>query len=275
MKIRLYKHKKVGKDYIWSKTHYAIKELLKNGEIIKYNGWLVVKNVFDELEEQEIKRIYKRKKKIYDAWNDAARNGGYLLEDMVRDYLNSKGINVKKKSRRWRGRKIKIDVYNPKFAIEVKNVFSDEFVNPEAIKKPNEDHKQIERLFKYCKSRGIKPILIAPLIDNSFYYFVRKYNGLFCRSFIQVIPSCESELKQKIAKEFRIKNIRATNRLPKQIARWLDENLLYVNSSKASEIKGLIGRNRAYAGSNGYVFMVSVYIFILLRNCLLLKGWSD
>jgi len=142
--------------------------------------------------------------------------------------LNSYGIEVRPATRKYKGNQIKIDAYNPKFVIEIKNVFSDAFVNPEVIKNPNEDHKQIERLFKYCKRRGIKPILIAPLIDNSFYYFAKRYNGLFCRSFIQIIPSQEKELQEQITKEFGIKNVIAMDKLPKPIAKWIDRNIIDV-----------------------------------------------
>jgi len=79
------------------------------------------------------------------------------------------------------------------------------------------------------KHYEMKPILIAPLIDNSFYKFIEPYNGLFCRTFTQLLEPQEELLTYEIDRAFNISsnNIQATDQLPSSIKQWINNNLLY------------------------------------------------
>lgn len=227
IKLRVYLYPQgLNRDYLWSNIHYTIKSLKIAGEIKPYKKWLYNKETLDKYGLNWIDGIYQKKYDINKRWIAASSKGGYLLGDITKDYLKSKGIDSKKKTVIYRGKKLKIDAYYPGVAIVVKNVFSDAFCNPENLNRLNDDHRQIKRLFKYCKSRRIKPILIAPLVDKSFNKFAIEHDGLSCRTFIQVIPPAEKALTREIDSEFRINNVKAIGRLPKEIAGWIDNKLL-------------------------------------------------
>ena len=235
IKLRMCLYSGLKSDCLWSNIHYLIKQLKDEGIIRTYQGWLYSEATLSEYGMEYIKAEYSRKYEVYRRWNSIALRGGHLLEGLVREYLNSEGVDVIQQIVRLNGREIKIDAYSStnKFAMEIKNKFSDAFVNPEAINYPNQDHQQLIELFKYCKRRGFTPILIAPLIDDSFYHFVRRYNGLCCRTFVQVVDADEAELVKEINKEFEIYNVKATNRLPNHIAKWLNE---YIIEREISEV---------------------------------------
>ena len=228
IKLRICLYSGLKSDYLWSNIHYTIKQLKNEGIIRTYQGWLYSEATLSEYGMEYIEAEYSRKYEVYRRWNTATSRGGYLLERLVRDYLNAEGIDVVQQIVRWNGKELKIDIYSPdyKLAMEVKNVFSDTYVNPEAIKYPNQDHQQLIELFRYCKRRGFTPILMAPLIDNSFYHFAEKYHGLCCRTFIQLVEVDETELVKEISREFHILNVKATNCLPNQMAKWLKKYVI-------------------------------------------------
>jgi len=228
IKLRICLYSGLKSDYLWSNIHYTIKQLKDEDAIRTYQGWLYSEATLSEYGMEYIEAEYSRKYEVYRRWNTAVLEGGHLLERLVRDYLNSQGIDVVPQTVRLNGKEIKIDAYSPdyKFAMEIKNKFSDTYVNPEAIRHPNQDHQQLIELFRYCKRRGFTPILMAPLIDNSFYYFAERYNGLCCRTLVQVVDADKAGLVREIKDEFQICHVKATNRLPSHIAKWLERHVI-------------------------------------------------
>lgn len=223
LKLRIVLHYNLDEEYLWSKVHYAIKSLIEKDGIIRYRKWLTLK-IYEK--EKYIDELYQIKQNVRKRWITAASKGGYYFEKLVKGYFDDRGIETRPKTIEWNGKKIRIDLFNPRFAIEVKNVFSDMFYNPETTKKQNEDHKQIRRFFDYCYNTNITPILISPLIDNSFYKFSKEHNGLFCRTFTQIIKPEEEKLVEEIKDNFLIGNVRAVQKLPDEIAEWLDKNVI-------------------------------------------------
>jgi len=228
IKLRICLYSELKSDYLWSNIHYTIKQLKNEGIVKTYQGWLYSEATLSEYGMEYIEAEYSRKYEVYRRWNTAASQGGYLLERLITNYLRSEGIDVVQQIVRWNGKELRIDIYSSdyKLAMEVKNVFSDTYVNPEAIKYPNQDHQQLIELFRYCKRRGFTPILMAPLIDDSFYYFAERYNGLCCRTLVQVVDADKAGLVREIKDEFQICHVKATNRLPSHIAKWLERHVI-------------------------------------------------
>lgn len=213
-------------DYLWSKVHYAIRALKNTEKIRPYKKWLAASATFDGHWQEELDTLYRRKQSVYNAWNKAATAGGYHLKNLVQQYLTDHGIDVDNRTVTWKQNRFRIDAMTEAFVIKMKNTLSDMFYNPNSITSPNSAHKQIKWLFEYCTDASLQPILIAPLIDDSFYTFARQHNGLFCRTFQQILKSEHILIQHEVAQTFSISNLQATSRIPSILQQWLDRHIL-------------------------------------------------
>ena len=227
IKLRIYLYTdKINKEYLWGKIHYKIKSLTKEESIIPYKKWIITRDTLDKYGLKEVEKIYQQKHNIYERWNNATIQGGFYAKKLIEDYLIEKGMKPSRHIVKWNGKRFRIDTWNSEITIKIKNIFSDVFYNPDTITKLNGNHVQVKRFFEYAKYNGITPILIAPLIDNSFYKFAKEHNGLFCRTYIQILKPPQKTLAWKINQVFNIANIMAVNRIPNTIKSWIETNIL-------------------------------------------------
>lgn len=228
IKLRCWLYYKVIANEIsirWIKLETAINEALKRGDITRYEKWLTLK----EFGQEEIKIVYEQKKRIGDMWSSIAATTGYWFEEIVRDAFQEEGWEVLKKaaSFNWDGQEIEIDVYclaPVHLGVEVKNKSSDVYHSPTIIHPDfrNDDHEQILKMFKFCKNRGITPVLMASFIDKSFQGFAYKYKGLYLQTLFQFFKKKNSSLVNQIKKSdfkkgFYFGNVKAINRIPEYL----------------------------------------------------------
>ncbi len=213
-------------NYLWSKIHYEIKDLKRKGKVRAYKNWLYDPSRYKTINPSVIKNIYNRRKKVYDDWAKAATRGGYHLKDLVGTYLTQNGVQMSPDTVTWNNTRLRIDLKNTTTAILVKNVLSDVFYDPNSLSSINAGHTKIKNVFEYCSHHSLQPILIAPLIHDSFYTFAAQHNGLFCRTYLQLLTAHQRSLRTKINHEFNIGIIRATNTLPYTIKQWINNHII-------------------------------------------------
>ena len=90
-----------------------------------------------------------------------------------------------------------------------------------AFDKPSELHRQIEKEFKIGHGAGMIPILVAPFVDSSFYLCCDKYKGLYCQTYLQLLPVGEEELKLKVKENLGFGNLRVVSTVPDNLVRWV------------------------------------------------------
>jgi len=216
VKLRLYMYYNLRArvDRLWMRLDEAVKEAVEQGHVRRLDaskGWIYRA----ETDERAVGECYERKLPVYQEW--ANHTGGPHLEKLVRRAFLIAGysvspsrVNLDWESSEGTMSRHELDVltFAPHcLGIECKNKLSDVYISPGIPRSPNDDHRQIARHFDICSRRGITPILIAPLIDRSFFGFVEPYKGLACRLLFQYLPPDSEELCQSVRREFRIGHV--------------------------------------------------------------------
>jgi len=203
-------------------------------EIRRENGWMAPPKYLDGSGEVRgmYYDIFERKKKVHDEWVDMSQKLGYFAEEIIREALRDEGYVTQQMTFQVSddffddgSRHVQIDAYclSPELnlGVEVKNVTSDVYINPDIIKRPNDDYKQLIKRFHFCTTYKIVPILVAPFIDGSFYVFNDMHKGLLCRTLNQWFSSDMDVLSDEISREFNFGNIEAISEAPDRVKRWI------------------------------------------------------
>ena len=73
IKLRLYLYdKKQEQDYLWSNTHYTIKELIDKNIIKKHKGMIYCKDIEDKYDMSFIENLWNKKQIINKRWIEQA-----------------------------------------------------------------------------------------------------------------------------------------------------------------------------------------------------------
>ena len=177
----------------------------------------------------EYQQIFEQKKQIYDKWVNASLSLGYFADLIYLDAFKKAGYSAKKvRLPLSPGSKevVEIDVYAVKdkwrLGVQVKNIISEVFHNPNMVRNAPIIYQEITRQFKYCSKNGIIPILIAPFINGSFYCFTQRYKGLFCQTYLQLFDLGREELLNAIKNTLNFGNVRVVTEAPKHVVNWID-----------------------------------------------------
>ena len=221
----------------WIDTKDMVEYLLRRGllrEVKDNELWLALPKYLDG--EGQIREAYEEefrvKREIYNKWNEAASSAGYYVEDIFKEAFMDAGYSCQKVVFDCpdgvlpdSSRKVEIDIFCVKeewhLGVQVKNVTSDIFVNPNIIKRPSERYESLVREFTFCSRNRIIPILIAPFIEGSFYVFDDLHKGLHCRTYFQILKPEHESLKNEIKGVLRFGNIRCLSEVTQHIRYWI------------------------------------------------------
>jgi hypothetical protein len=171
---------------------------------------------------------------IYDEWNLKSQSLGIYAEELFRRAFADAGYLVRKELFEVihgledpRMGQVEIDAYCVKDAlrlgVQVKNVTSEVFIDPNKIRRPSEIYLKLIRQFDYCSRNGIVPILISPFIEGSFYCFDDQHGGLHCQTYLQLFNPENETLCRQIKEILRFGNVRVVEEVPSHITRWIDK----------------------------------------------------
>jgi hypothetical protein len=231
LKLRLYYYYNLrGRvDSLWMELHDAIGEAVDEGSLHRHSadkGWVYC----DGCAPGEVAEAYERKAGVYSRWSH--HDGGPHLEKLVREAFRQAGYVVVSGGSRvnWRDEEgasedYQLDVHTLaplRLGIECKNKLSDVYISPDILSRPNDDHKQLARHFRLCHGWGLIPVLVAPLIDASFFGFIQPFDGLACRLLFQYLPTSNEELCKDVRREFLIGHVVTASEddPPPNLVRW-------------------------------------------------------
>ena len=112
------------------------------------------------------------------------------------------------------------------FYIECKNKFSDCLTAPKKgtkLYELGEDMRQVVELFTAVSllGRGHHPVLLASLIDQTFYGFQQQYSGYSIQTLFQLLKPEDAPVAARVREVFGIGNVKAVGVLPDHVARSL------------------------------------------------------
>jgi len=221
----------------WIDTKDMVEYLLRRGllrEVKDNELWLALPKYLDD--EGQIREAYEEefrvKREIYNKWNEAASSAGYYAEDIFKEAFMDAGYSCQKVVFDCpdgvlpdSSRKVEIDIFCVKgewhLGVQVKNVTSDIFVNPNIIRKPSDLYKALLREFTFCSRNKIIPILVAPFIEGSFYVFDDLHRGLHCQTYLQIFKPEQESLQNDIKETLHFGNIRCVSEVPPHIRNWI------------------------------------------------------
>jgi len=230
LRLRLYLYSNIDGhppkrvELFWIKFDALLKAAIEEGEAVQFPNdyhWYLPP---DSLEEAT--QLYSRKKEVYDEWMGTAGSAGYHLEDLVREALRRANYvtALRAVSFPWKGQDLEIDAYAARpvqLVVEVKNVFSETYHHPKVSGMTNE-LEAIEERFKFALANNMTPILVASLVDRTFYGFQYNYRGLhFCLK-NQFFQAKHKPLCEQVRKELLIGNLQACDEPPPYMQRWFD-----------------------------------------------------
>jgi hypothetical protein len=204
-------------------------------DVSEERSWLTIPEYLNDSGQliDEVKDEFELRKLVYDDWNEKSQSLGLYAEDLVRRAFADAGYSVRKRIfelipnlvNDGIGR-VEIDAYcvNDSFrlGVQVKNVTSEVFIDPNKIRRPTEIYLELIRQFDYCSRNGIVPILISSFIEGSFYCFVDQHGGLHCQTYLQLFNPENETLCTEIKEILGFGNVRVVNELPPNVTRWID-----------------------------------------------------
>jgi hypothetical protein len=162
----------------WIETADMIDHLLASGilcEVPSNKGWFTLPEYMGENGEfyGDHQGEFERRKEICDEWRGVSQTLGYHAEEIIRRELVDAGYAVQKVTFRLPQcipgveRHIEIDAFCLKdewhLGVEVKNVTSDVFLDPDKIRRKTDIYRAIDKHFEFCSTRDIIPVLFGTL----------------------------------------------------------------------------------------------------------------
>jgi hypothetical protein len=219
----------------WVETNDLVMSLLSGGEVCLVPSdkrWLTLCSCLNSEGQfkSEYKDEFEKKQALFNEWVSVSQNIGYYAEDLVRHAFIDEGYAVQKVTYQFADPlsgtgavEIDADCVKTGFhlGVQVKNVVSEVFIDPDKIKVQTEIYKRLAREFEFCSKKGITPVLIAPFIDTSFYCFDDRHKGLHCQTLIQCLRPVDEDLCARIKEELKFGNLRAVNEVPQNVRDWI------------------------------------------------------
>jgi len=176
---------------------------------------------------QQANKLYAQKKALYDKWMAAAGREGYHLDALVREALRRAGYAVADRAVtfRWDDESIELDAFAStplRLGIQAKNKFSEAYHHPDVSKYMTDDLKQIKKTFEFCSANSIIPVLVASLVDRTFYAFQHDYTGLHCCLKFQLFRAAKRDICEAVRRHFFIGNLQAWDEPPPWVQRWFN-----------------------------------------------------
>jgi hypothetical protein len=179
------------------------------------------------------KEEFQLKLNIYNEWVDKSQELGFYMEDLVKHAFLDAGYSVQKVTFQTpadllnpEGGHVEIDALCVKerwhLGVQVKNVTSEVFIDPDKIGRKTEIYKRLEKQFQFCSRNELTPILFSPFIDGSFYCFDDQHKGLHCQTFLQLFNPENGELCRNVKEVLKFGNVRVVEELPPNTRSWID-----------------------------------------------------
>jgi hypothetical protein len=206
-------------------------EMIENGQAVELpEAWLAHSSCVDEDHEikDEYRQLLARKKEVLFEWgrekNALGKHGETIIGDAFRDagYLVTRNVLFEHGSTKFEVDLLCLKEGLPPLSVEVKNSLSEVIIDPGIFEPPNDLHAQIENEFKFGKEAGIIPVLFAPFVDRSFYVCCDRHSGLFCQTYLQLLPPEDAELCERIRNDLHFGNVKAVSEVPAHVSRWIN-----------------------------------------------------
>jgi len=231
LRLRLYLYSNIDGhpprkvELFWIKFDALLQAAVEEGEVVAFPQdyhWYLSPDSLDQATE-----LYPRKKEVYENWMGSTGSAGYHLDDLVRQALRRAGYTVADRAVafRWNNDSIELDAFasSPlQLGIQAKNKFSETYHHPDVSKYMTDDLRQIKKTFDFCSAKGIIPVLVASLVDRTFYSFQHDYKGLHCCLKFQFFRGAKRNLCETVRRVFLIGNIQAWDEPPPWMQRWFD-----------------------------------------------------
>jgi hypothetical protein len=234
VRLRLYLYSNIdghanqGKvELFWIKFPALLDQALAEGRVIRLpqdEAWLTFPDTLDDA-----RLLYPTKSKLYTRWKELTGTAGAHLETLVRQALIAAHYTVGPKATtfHWNGESIELDAFTLgplRLAIEAKNKFSEVYYSPAVSGYVTDDLEQIERMFAFSSSNNMIPVLVASLVDRTFYSFQDPYQRLHCCLKFQLFPDKAKwrQLCHDIREQLLVGNVQPWADPPPWMQRWFD-----------------------------------------------------
>ena len=219
----------------WIETNDLVMSLLSGSEVCQLPSdkrWLTLCSCLNSEGQfkSEYKDEFEKKQALYNEWVGISQKMGYYAEDLVRHAFIDEGYSVQKVTYQFADslsgtKAVEIDADCIKtgwhLGVQVKNVVSEVFIDPDKIKQQTGIYKTLVKEFEFCSKNGITPILFAPFIDTSFYCFDYRHRGLHCQTLIQYFRPEDEDLCARVKEDLKFGNLRAVSELPQNARNWI------------------------------------------------------
>jgi hypothetical protein len=214
-------------ELFWIKFPALLAAALQEGRALPYpddDDWIILPETLDKA-----RQVYDAKSALYARWKEVTGTAGTHLEDLVREALRRANYLVGPPRTEFTcgPESIEFDGFTLAplaLGIEAKNKFSEVYYSPEVSGYRTEDLEQIENFFSICSGSNMIPILVASLVDRSFYSFQAPYKGLHCCLKFQLFPDKPKwrTLCDDIRAQLLVGNVQAWAEPPPHMQRWFD-----------------------------------------------------
>jgi hypothetical protein len=226
-RLRAYVYYKIP----WMTSYDIMRRLIGEGDAVEIPGsWLVHPGAVERgtTIKDEYMESFARKNNVVDEWNKKSNAIGHHGETIIGDAFRDAGYVVTRNAMlEHSSGKLQVDVLCKKegllpLSVEVKNILSEVILDPVIVGKPSALYSQIKEEFEIGSSKGMIPVLVAPFVDRSFYVSCDRHRGLFCQTYLQLLPPGEEELRDKVKQELHFGNLRVVSKAPENVVRWID-----------------------------------------------------
>lgn len=210
----------------WASANYALSRLRNQGrivpELVNGTNWYHLPNVAST----KLEDARRNKVPVHDSWLRAQGRGGKHAEALWRKAFADAKWLVDLTSRRIvcpirddpdapHTDDHEIDVYADKLperliiGAEVKHGFSEGWIDPDVVIdwKLTESMRALRHHFKAMTAVNVRPILLAPFVDPSFYVFQNKHRGLHARYLYSIFHPADARLAESVREHFKIGHV--------------------------------------------------------------------
>jgi hypothetical protein len=232
-RMMLYYVDRAGFTRPWISVKNAIAELAEAGTIVAEDidgtHWYRLPRV----QEEKLDKARERNVPVFRAWTGALPPGAGHAEHLWRKAFALEGWVVADRPMivecpspddgdAAHAEKHEIDVYATLpleghiIACEVRNGPGEGWVGPDVVRdwKLTRAQRNIRHHFSAMAQLGLTPMLAAPYVDPSFYYFQYQFEGVHARYLYHVFDPKDAEVAQSIRETFRIGHVWAESDPP-------------------------------------------------------------
>ena len=236
IRLRVYYYYNLSRaNFLWTAIYGALRDAREEGLLVEYPPG-AEDHVWIRLPETDLQIVddsYLEKMPIWDRYVFAAGASGTFLEQLLRLALRDESYAVAPTPTvfTWNElgalQELEVDVltlYPHRLGITVKNKLSEVYSDPMSLKRQNEEAEEIQRHFEHAAQWDLVPVLVAPLIDGSFYLLQDAYEGLQGQFLFQFLRPEYADLAADVRRLFRFGHIvvpASETEVPEVIRRWV------------------------------------------------------